>query len=243
MKKTTLFTTLALVVIVAIALSTATFAWYSANSDVTVNKINYKASTASSANLTISANSTVGDLTEITFDEAANVINPSMLKNEISTSTVLGQGELFSILVDNQNKVTATATPTLIVKEFWVKNNGDAEAKVKATINGEGELLEKACYALYYQPLTEENNGAIALVNRTSYKHNGGKTVEKGNYIAGANKSDTYAPVTVDAMSSADITIDAGQTIKCSFLVWFDGDAAVNTDGDHTCAFSISIGG
>ena len=63
MKKRMLVTTIALVLVIAVALTTSSLAWFSSSSSVTTGNVTFTATTASGANLVL------GDLGDVTLDD------------------------------------------------------------------------------------------------------------------------------------------------------------------------------
>ena len=136
MKKTTLFTTLALVVIVAIALSTATFAWYSANNAVS-------AGTSLQANAAGDSNLLISDKTDGKFATTLTIADKSTLQPACPISEItyaFDSTRFWNMKVNGENKVTgvgATDAKDIFVAPIVVKNDattGQVAAHVKAAV-------------------------------------------------------------------------------------------------------------
>lgn len=172
MKKTNLITTLALVVIVAIALSTATYAWYTSQSKVGTSDTTLYAATSTSASLAIDkTNDTLSTSTSIDLVMANTTsgISP-MIPNAAPTATTTVADFTFSTAVKNANgtfKTARTAATPATSQEFYVINtNANKETKVNANVKfgdttGYTKLTSKpfdwdAKYTEYY---TSADNG------------------------------------------------------------------------------------
>ncbi len=178
MKKTNLITTLALVVIVAIALSTATYAWYTSQSKVGTSKTTLYAATSTSASLAIdTTNDTLSTNTSIdlTMANTTTGISP-MIPNAAPTAETTVAGFTFSTAVKNANGTFKTArqdaTPAQSQEFYVINTNANKETKVNANVKfgdttGYTKLTSKpfdwdAKYAEYY---SDENGTAVAAVD------------------------------------------------------------------------------
>lgn len=135
MKKTTLFTTLALVVIVAIALSTATFAWYSANNAVSATT-DLQANAAGDSNLLISSDG-ANFATSLTIADKAT-LQPACPISAIAYN--FDNTSFWNMKVNGGNKVTdvgSTGAGDIFIATIIVKNDataGQDAAHVKAAV-------------------------------------------------------------------------------------------------------------
>ncbi len=140
MKKTNLITTLALVVIVAIALSTATYAWYTSQSKVGTSDTTLYAATSTSASLAIDkTNDTLSTSTSIdlTMANTTTGISP-MIPNAAPAETTTVAGFTFSTAVKNANGTFKTArqdaTPAQSQEFYVINTNANKETKVNANV-------------------------------------------------------------------------------------------------------------
>ena len=136
MKKSMFITTLAMVVVLVVALSTATFAWYTAQSTLTSTETSVYTATSTSASIalsSVSSNVTTVSNTSIDITMGANNvengINPMIPAAALTTytaATTTGAFKTASINADGTFKANgANATPTQISK---VKAGNEAEA-------------------------------------------------------------------------------------------------------------------
>ncbi len=205
MKKTTLFTTLALVVIVAIALSTATFAWYQSVASRTTEDVNLTASSAS-ADLVITqqpAESIASVPNAILANGIANnQITAASLGNwdgENKGTAVSGNSTSFSI-TNNSASTKATVSVTCTIDNGLPTSNWCVAVK-----SGEGP------YTLIQGPASVDNESA------------GGKasaTITAGTYSFELDASGT---ATIDILIWIDgptaATTNAGKTATINFTV------------------------
>ena len=161
MKKTTLFTTLALVVIVAIALSTATFAWYTSQSQVQTGDTLIYAAQSSSASLAIDKTQVINSQNTSLALELNSDPGPMVWFSTAAptSGTMLTDFDAFiTSPIDAANKFTSTvsaanADPAKISKaggaeqeHFYVINtnaNQDATVNVNVEFNSSGYTLLK----------------------------------------------------------------------------------------------------
>ncbi len=228
MKKSTLFTTLALVVIVAVALSTATFAWYSAsNTSVTADSLTVTAQAPSNADLRIKAD------TKPTADTNAGWANVGY------TATLTADSGLMpATLVSEQNPTTITATSfegvsskqsgsqkifsengadlaitTISTSTIFVRNVSDAKDQpITVSVTGEG-IGNTQDSVLYYAVVA--NNKIVA----TNAYYNAASAVS-GNAIADYSRAATAVTVATD---DAKVTITKATTVEFTLYVWING--------------------
>ncbi len=179
MKKTNLITTLALVVIVAIALSTATYAWYTSQSYVGTSDTTLYAATSTSASLAIdNSHNPLSTSTSIdlTMANATTGISP-MIPNAAPTAETTTVADFtFSTAVQNANGTfktgRTTATPATSQVFYVINTNANQQTEVKANVKfgdntGYTKLTSKpfdwdAKYNEYY---SDENGTAVEAVD------------------------------------------------------------------------------
>ena len=141
MKKRLLITSIVMMLVVAVALSTATYAWFTSNATVTANQVVLTAATMNEDAILIShaANNT-GLSQEITLTaQGTDTLYPATpLANTAFTSTV--SGETFkNLLVDGtntaKNKVLGTNEVSYYTDTFYIYNKGFSAVTLVPTVS------------------------------------------------------------------------------------------------------------
>lgn len=153
-KKSMLITTILMVVLLIVALSTATFAWYTAQSNATVTETTVTSATSSSASLVIDATAATSNTAKqsevtITMNQA---ISPAMYNS--ASAPVVGTttytdfvGAFISYTIDNGGKYVdvpktttvatinqTVGTTTTTTGDFYVTNVGGVNSNITATV-------------------------------------------------------------------------------------------------------------
>ncbi len=154
MKKSMLVTTVLMVLLLIVALSTATFAWYTAQSNATVTETTVTSANSSSASLVIDATAATSNTAsqssvDITMTQA---IEPAMYNAgeapTVGTTTYDDfKAAFITYTVDNGGKYTAAPTTTNVAAitqtvgstttstgDFYVTNVGGVNSKITATV-------------------------------------------------------------------------------------------------------------
>lgn len=127
MKKRMLVTTIALVLVIAVALTTSSLAWFTSSSSVTAGSLTFTANTASGANLVLG---NLGDTVLSNYDDATVVLPSGTAMNPAQGKPALGTlGTDFTVAT---NKISYNADP----------NNNPFLKAVKVT-QTEGFAVEK----------------------------------------------------------------------------------------------------
>lgn len=258
MKKTTLISTLAMVVIVALALTTATFAWYSANTQVTA-QTTATAATATSSNLAIGTTA-AGSLTslDLTAVTAMTPAAPTSSWKATAPTNIKAATDVVALLktatVNAENKFTSDPTaPTVLTADFFVINKAESGAAAivpKVTLTTETvadadadgtELLRVAIFTI-----AGEGDSAVwtykeTLANTASADVTFGTIVkgESANYTTDDNTTqmDKFAAATNTVLDS----LSAGSNVHIGIVAWFDGSGLVNTNSGAACKFTLTF--
>ncbi len=171
MKKRLLITSIVMMLVVAVALSTATYAWFTSNTQVTATQISFTANTSDSESIAIAwtGNSNPGTtLSAGTNGTAMDPMIPSSVEVGTTSTAFLASfttGTLFSddgVATFNDADSHAAdpvvwstsdngAEPAATATSFYIKNMSPANAvtniTVKATITGDhAELVRIAVF-------------------------------------------------------------------------------------------------
>lgn len=171
MKKSMVVTTVLMVLLLIVALSTATFAWYTAQSNATVTQTTVTSAKSSSASLVIDATAATSSVAkQSTVDiTMTSEIMPAMLNSASAPTagtTALSDFKFVTYTLDNGGKYASApseatvATITKVVgssevtgKYFYVTNVGGVETDVNATVTID---------ANYYAEVTVAENATLS---------------------------------------------------------------------------------
>ncbi len=229
MKKSTLFTTLALVVIVALALSTATFAWYTAgNESVQATSVSLNAAAPSATDLRIAAekpanfDAWAGEGYTIEMPDDGNVtLNPVALTADLTTTaptfaswTVTQSGSETLFVGASEDK--GSATPQIYEETFWVANTSTtAVTGIAANVTVDSANSNAKEGALrYLVGIRKNGSGNYTWIGTNA-------TVYYGT-APGANSALDSISGT-DAADATTIDIDAQSQYEVTVYAWIDG--------------------
>ena len=172
MKKSMFITTIMMVVLLVVALSTATFAWYTAQSNTTVTDTTVTSATSDTASLVIdtaAATSNTANNTTVTIEmneriapmiygkgaaPAAGTTTYTDFIASFYTFNVTANGQQYATKPVTTNPATiqkttnaAEAPTTTTSGDFYITNIGGAAAKVNATITINPDYYEKVTIA------------------------------------------------------------------------------------------------
>lgn len=200
MKKSMFITTIMMVVLLVVALSTATFAWYTAQTNATVSETTVTSATSSTASLvidTVAATTNAADNTTVTIN-MAQIVSPMIygraaaptkdttydsFKDSFVTFNITADGKY----VDNPektapaviSKTTGKNNAETTTGDFYVTNIGGVAAKVNATVSINPD---------YYVKVTVKTGDAVDAYY--TLDEDGTYTQATGNAVAG---TDYYA--------------------------------------------------
>ncbi len=175
MKKSMFITTIMMVVLLVVALSTATFAWYTAQTNATVSETTVTSATSSTASLvidTVAATSNAAHNTTVTIEMNQGISPMIYGKGEAPVAGTTTYGDFianfytFNITADGNKYATkpVTTNPAVITNttnedrsespngDFYITNIGGAAAKVNATITINAD---------YYEEVTVATGGSV----------------------------------------------------------------------------------
>ena len=219
--KKSLILSIVMTLVLVISMSTATFAWYTANNSATASVS------------TITANTAAGNL-QISSDSGANWSNTATITGDIldpTSPTVAFAGDMAAFkavnwATGNEGNLTLAAASEVLYGEFWIRN--DAAEGLDVTIG--------------ITPTGSSDTYSYILYDATNAKIVAGKgynlTVADG-LTKGAAQT-----ITPDA-GATTISALNNQTEKVvlQIIVWFDGWDTVNTDQGETVQFALTFNG
>ena len=244
-KKSMFITTVLMVAVLIVAVSTATFAWYTANNTATANEVGLTSASSTSANIAIGwdANSTSSTITLGTPD-ATTFFNPTIPEAKlVKDTTTFATTKFQTAGIDSLGKFTAagttgnawTAKEGTVAKDFYVINhNATSGATVTLDCAITGTLAAKLCVAVYV-------NGNLAglYTNGLTGGYTYG-TIAKDALASGLSKDTTiFDKVTFDL--TAKIPEQDDHYAVINFYAWLDGAATVDADANQDVAFAFTF--
>ena len=137
MKKRMLVTTIALVLVIAVALTTSSLAWFSSSSSVTTGNVTFTATTASGANLVLGD---LGDITLDDYDAAARALPDGTAMNPAQGLPTLGTLDT-DFTVDADNRITYKTTNPFLKATNVKQTSGFTVAQQQVDLSTGGEYL------------------------------------------------------------------------------------------------------
>lgn len=223
MRKSALLSSVAMLIVSAIVLTSATYAWFSASNRVNVEEIS--ATVESSSGLLISIDQGASWKTTVNVsDKKANSFSPVSTASGANGSFVTGAYKDGTL---NLLAATAGADGQFMQYEIWVKGPGGKTVTVTPSFTGTDANVQKVVkFALYDMNASRFlNNGVIAADGSTGTY---GGTSSTGSFAAeessGAFITD-QGTVTINEISGYTFSL-ASETDIHKFLayVWVEGN-------------------
>ena len=266
-KKSMFITTVLMVAVLIVAVSTATFAWYTATGSGTASQANLVAAQSSAANVAVgwANNSTT---TSVVFGTAEAVVSPMA---PIAAPTLDMDYSALSLqtgTLDNEGNFNgedgvaagATAIPWTVTDgaaqnpkdSFYVINhNVNAGVTVNMTINYAADIADSDPDTEGNQPIAYTNNERLVVAVFVDGKLKGvflGEELEgyaAGPIVGGAAAS-TMPIVTVGMTDSIAITLPAKATGNTNYAqiqvkAWLDGAELTQEFAAQKAAFSFAF--
>ena len=236
MKKRSLIAAIAMLVVSAIVLTSATFAWFSMGDTVTVTA--FDASVTDATGLTISANGTsFRSSVSLSDVQTANQYTAMVTGSMFPVSTD-GQSTVYSAHMVGNSKVMDDSPTTGYYYDFplWIRYEGDETATIyltgtaitNATTNTTGKDPAKAArLAIYKDSETAPKVFVPDSTGDSAY-----------NYIsaaAGTTSTITSAKIITTA-SAYTFTVPSRTAQKINVRIWLEGE-------DAQCTDAIAAGG
>ena len=215
--KKSLILSIVMTLVLVISMSTATFAWYTANDTVTANTAQVTASTAA-GNLKISKTGADDSWsTTITFDAPATATVPMMPTDADLTA--------FATATKNaDNTITYSEGASVQTYTFYLSNVNSDELVLDFTVTPtDGTSTSSLRYAI--------------LQGSTIYE------AKAFNYLTATDDGVTADAVASAEAINKNYTIATNAaSVAFTVLLWHDGASMVNAEGGKTSSISISIG-
>lgn len=230
MKKSMVITTVVMVLLLIAALSTATFAWYTAQSNVTVTQTWITSASATSANLVIDNQPTTSSSatnTTVSLTMGGNIqpmwYNATAPDNTVDYDTFINNFVTFTVASGKYATAPVKGAPSEISNvasanastgsSMYISNIGGSPTGVKATITIGSyykpvETPDVANIATYYE---KDANGAFALTEDTAL-----------------DASKTYYTAETNNMLRVAIFVKVGEATDLTYVgTW--GNGTINT--------------
>lgn len=270
-KKSMFITTILMVAVLIVAVSTATFAWYTASGTGSASQATLQAAQSSAANIAVGWTSTSYTSTQVTFDSTAYEVSPmcptatptlGMKQSEMAfnTSTLNAVGNFNADgdtnvtpwAISSKEDATNNIAKGQYTSFFVINNNQNAEANVKMTIN-------------YLDATNNTNNNKLVVAVFGKQGDATDATLlgifcnadQQGNvkgFVAGTIQNDTAPSTLATITSSSDATpvkseivitlATAGSTgsfAELTVYAWLDGTALGQEGATKTASFSFSF--
>ena len=236
-----------MIVLLFAVLSTATYAWYSANNVVGSGIITFKSSSSDVGGfLTIGKTKTATE-TEISFDKPGDLSPMIPTFDGDIGNTKLGRFMQFQKTYEGLNgagqlvaMLDGTATTPLLLsldgqKYFYINNidpQNSINVKVEYTVIG--ELAEKLHVAMFIGE-KEEDAVLMGIISGSGTIHYG--KINLGEVVADKPKMQNAYKTT----GSITFTVPKGDSVCIRLVAWLDGVDMKNDDGSQSTSFSMTF--
>lgn len=267
-KKSLFITTIAMVVLMVVALSTATFAWYTASGTTKAENAVLKTATSSDANIAISWANTESQATSITFADNSGTVKlaPMAPTALITTATTPTSIKFSTQTLDNEGKFNGagedaspwrtTENDTAARQDFYVINNNlNAGTTVSMklvfpTLTVEADIAEQTQMKNGLKIVVFVNDAAYAIFGAGgSYKYGAITKGAAGDSLTAADGTlenevkVTALDGTVTFNLAASNTTDDKDVAKITAMAWFDGVWLTQEDAGKGLGFSFNFVG
>lgn len=236
-----------MVVLLFSVLSTATYAWYSANNVVGSGIITFKSSSSDVGGfLTIGKTKTATE-TELTFDKSGDISPMIPIVDGVIGTTKLGQFMQFQKTYEGLNgagqlvaMLDGTATTPLLLaadgqKYFYINNiNPENDIIVKLEYTVVGELAGKLHIAVFTGE-KEEDAVLLGILSGSGDIHFG--RINLGEVVADKPKMANAYKTT----GSITFTVPGDGSVCIRLAAWLDGVDMKNDDGSKSTSFTLTF--
>ena len=237
-----------MVVLLFVVLSTATYAWYSANNVVGAGIITFRSSSSDIDGLLRIGKDKTAKEREITFDTTGKISPMIPTVNGVIGGTKFGQFTQFQKTFEGLDgagqqlvaMIDGTAATPLVLsvggQEYFYINNVatqmDINVKVEYTVVG--ELADKLHIAMFIGE-KEEDSTLLGIMS-------GSGTIHYGNIKVGEIVADK--PVMDGAYKSTGsitFTVPKNSSVCIRLVAWLDGVDMKNENGNKNTSFSLTF--
>ena len=260
-KKSMFITTILMVAVLVVAISTATFAWYTASGEGTASGASLTSAESADANIGLGWTAATATSANIDFTNSANTFAPMAINTVLVDGTDYAYDNIkfTTATVDDQNNFNtpnANATPWVVsdgdtATGFYVRNNNqNAAATVKIGINytteddGEGNQVDLPnndilCVAVFV-------NGNLKGIFTKQSAYAAGTVTQGQNMSTVDDKGTAFILGAADTISielTANNTSASGDNAYIQVKAWFDGTDLNQTKADMDAGFTLTFVG
>lgn len=242
-RKSSLISSVALLLVAIVALSGATFAWFSSNESTTASGIEMKASAASGLYIANSTASALGDIADDAWKGSINFgKNLAMAKPTSPDFTSLTAPKFITTTTDRADGVyvdaaleDAVQNTDYVAESFWVKGDANAEKQtLKATVTIAGSNVKGYERVALYDYTTQK----LTVLAKTD--------VDSYTTLIKDTEGKAATGQTLDPAAAGALTVDANwdETAGRHFMVyvWFEGQDAACMNANSGADFNVTIG-
>lgn len=236
-----------MIVLLFVVLSTATYAWFSANNAVGAGVITFQSSSSDVGGFLTIGKTKTATQTEITFDKTPK-INPMIpTVDGIVGDTKLGQFKQFHKTFEGLNAtgqwvalLNGTVTNPLLLaldgqNYFYINNVApDNDIKVKLDYSVSGELADKLHVAMFMGE-NEEDAVLLGIISGSGVIHYGKISVDEVVADKPAMQN-AYKPT-----GAITFTVPRNNSVCIRLAVWLDGVDMKNENGGKNTSFSLAF--
>lgn len=241
--KRLLLTTLIMILVMLAGLSTATFAWFSANNRVSAGRISFEARTADVTNLAIGWDVTSTEKSiEFIVPEAIGPMIPTSAPT-VNTTTYRAFYESFKTSSIDSATRTFNAIPDIvrpcklsgeragtISDTFYVINRNETDSVIVSILSSiDGFNQPRLRVAVF----VNDEFVRVLMSNPDEGSH-------YGDIVSGAN-ADAFN--TFGANASYEMIIPAGEHVSVQLLAWYDGVLLEDDHGGQIANFAVTFTG
>ena len=209
MKKSMFLTTILMVVLLVVALSTATFAWYTANTNVGVSKTQITSASSSSASLVVNGGvaDSVNDATSSVVLTMSQDIDPMIYA--VESATAPSSSTTYGTFVESFYTFTADNASNFASVPVGYSSGTGAVPSTISSVQGVG-LDGKTGSAIF---LTNVGGGDISGVRaKVTIENYSYETVSTTGFVEGTTSVASYYTKTGDTYTQATGTYVSGTT-------------------------------
>ncbi len=243
-RKSSLISSVALLLVAIVALSGATFAWFSSNESTSVSGMEMKASAASGLYIANSAETAIGNIPDTAWKGSINFgKNLTMAKPTSPDFTSMTSAEFITTKTDRADGVyvdadleDAVQNTDYVAESIWVKGDANAEkSTLKATVTIGGSKVKGYERVAIYD-YTTQTLKVLAKTDVDSYT-----TLIKDDEGKAAT-GQTLDPVAVSA-DGFNVDTNWDETAGRHFMVyvWFEGQDEACTNANSGADFNVTI--
>ena len=248
-KKSMFITTILMVAVLIVAVSTATFAWYTSNNTATAGYSTLTAATSENFNIAIGWTSDAVDNKIDDLAPATATLNPAVpaaaFADSVAYDTALASFKTAGINSQSQFNADGTSmTPWAINHDaqdnFYVINN-NANAGIRVTMTLAVETLEEPIAELKDQLFVAVYVGdtfkGVLNVSSKSYAYGPVNNLKPSNPSADGSELSTAAATPTLAF---DLAASSNTSIK--LIAWLDGPTTKDANAGQQVKFGFSFG-